>query len=169
MEQQDRQAIEGVFRRLADLERNGQPREPEAEAFIAEQMHRQPGAPYYMAQTIVAQQRALESAEARLNGAPPPPSGMAQGLAAQPQEDGRRGPWGGGVPAGRGGGFLAGAAQTAVGVAGGVLLGSAIGGLFSGDEAQAADPGADAGEAADAGADVGSDEGGGFLDGLGDW
>jgi hypothetical protein len=36
----------------------------------------------------------------------------------------------------QGGGFLAGAAQTAVGVAGGVLLGSALAGLFA-DEAAA--------------------------------
>lgn len=40
---------------------------------------------------------------------------------------------------GAGGGFLAGAAQTAVGVAGGVLLGNMIAGMFSGgNEAQAA-------------------------------
>ncbi len=39
----------------------------------------------------------------------------------------------------RGGGFLAGAAQTAMGVAGGVLLGNAIAGLIGGDEAQAAE------------------------------
>lgn len=40
----------------------------------------------------------------------------------------------------RGGGFLAGAAQTAMGVAGGVLLGNAIAGMFGGSEAQAAQP-----------------------------
>ncbi len=34
-----------------------------------------------------------------------------------------------------GGGFLAGAAQTAVGVAGGILLGSALAGLFAADAA----------------------------------
>nr|MBX2856195.1 DUF2076 family protein [Paracoccaceae bacterium] len=39
----------------------------------------------------------------------------------------------------QGGGFLAGAAQTAMGVAGGVLLANAIGGMFDGGEAQAAE------------------------------
>ena len=57
----------------------------------------------------------------------------------------------------RGGGFLAGAAQTAMGVAGGVLLANAIGGMFGADEAQAAE--------ADAGADdAGLDDGGDFGD-----
>ena len=40
---------------------------------------------------------------------------------------------------GQGGGFLAGAAQTAVGVAGGVLLGNAIAGMFAGP-AEAGEP-----------------------------
>jgi len=73
---------------------------------------------------------------------------------------------------GRGGGFLAGAAQTAMGVAGGMLLGSMIGSAFGGNEAhaaQAAEPAqaapdeAAGDEAADGGADV-ADEGGDFGD-----
>ena len=44
-----------------------------------------------------------------------------------------------------GGGFLAGAAQTALGVTGGVLLGNAIAGMLSGNEAKAAAPAADKG------------------------
>ena len=55
----------------------------------------------------------------------------------------------------QGGGFLAGAAQTAMGVAGGVLLGNAIAGMFGGDEAQAAQP---AEEAPADEADFGGDE-----------
>ena len=78
----------------------------------------------------------------------------------QPSFDGRAAPgspWGGqnqgysqnGMPTqSRGGGsFLAGAAQTAMGVAGGVLLGNAIGGMFGADKAQAATPEAAAPEA----------------------
>jgi uncharacterized protein len=42
---------------------------------------------------------------------------------------------------GRGGGFLAGAMQTAVGVAGGVLLGNMLGDLFKGNEANATEAG----------------------------
>ena len=44
-----------------------------------------------------------------------------------------------------GGGFLAGAAQTALGVTGGVLLGNAIAGMLSGNEAKAAAPATDKG------------------------
>ena len=63
---------------------------------------------------------------------------------------------------GRGGGFLAGAAQTAMGVAGGVLLGNAIAGMFGGSEAQAAESApAETAPAEDASA---ADEGGGFFD-----
>ncbi len=42
------------------------PRDPEAEAYIREQIARQPGAPYYMAQTIVVQEQALNAAQARI-------------------------------------------------------------------------------------------------------
>lgn len=67
---------------------------------------------------------------------------------------------------GRGGGFLAGAAQTAMGVAGGIFLGSMIAGAFAGGEAQAAQAAEPAGaqgdqgvdNAADDGADLGSDD-----------
>lgn len=59
---------------------------------------------------------------------------------------------------GGGGGFLAGAAQTAMGVAGGVLLGNAIAGMFAGNEAQAAQSDASEPKAADEGMDFGGDE-----------
>jgi hypothetical protein len=57
--------------------------------------------------------------------------GMAPGMAGQ-----------GGAAAGRGGGFMAGAMQTAMGVAGGVLLANAVTGMFAGDSeaAEAAAP-----------------------------
>ncbi|TIU14597.1 MAG: DUF2076 domain-containing protein, partial [Mesorhizobium sp.] len=65
-----------------------------------------------------------------------------------------------------GGGFLAGAAQTAMGVAGGVLLGNAIAGMFGGSEAQATEPAASLPDeaAADPAGDAGSDGGGDFGD-----
>jgi hypothetical protein len=67
-----------------------------------------------------------------------------------------------------GGGFLAGAAQTAMGVAGGLLLGNAIAELIQGDEAKAAEPAAtDAAPAAEPQADdagAADDGGGGFFD-----
>lgn len=77
----------------------------------------------------------------------------------------RNGPWDNnpGYKTGRnGGGFLAGAAQTALGVTGGMLLGSALAGLFTG-ETNAAQDNADSGNDADAndgGFDGGGDDGG---------
>ena len=75
---------------------------------------------------------------------------------------------------GQSGGFLAGAAQTAMGVAGGVLLGNAIAGMFAGDAEAApaeAAPAPDAGFADEAAADPempAEDDLGGFFDGFGD-
>lgn len=163
---EDRRAIEGLFDRLADVERKNPNRDAEAQELIDREIVRQPGAPYYMAQTILVQQHALEVAERRI-----------QELEREAEERGRGGLFGGlfddgrgrqnryddnqqvqrsrGGPwdrqddavdprnqrgqFGQGGGFLAGAAQTALGVAGGVLLGSAIGSLLGAGGAQASE------------------------------
>ena len=66
MDRNDRQAIEALFDKLATVERRSPPRDAESEAFIRDKVARQPGAPYYMAQTIVVQEQALAAAEARL-------------------------------------------------------------------------------------------------------
>lgn len=171
---QDRDAIDGLFERLEDAERRGGPRDAEAEALIRQKIARQPAAPYYLAQTVVVQQEALKEAERRIEEL----EGRSRQL------DGPRGPWdrdpayddrrqyGGGFG---GGGFLAGAAQTALGVAGGMMLGSLIGSIFSTGAANASEFGqgnADTGTGqGDAGGDNGSDAGGfdsgGFDDGGG--
>lgn len=209
MDNNDRQAIEGLFQRLGQVESQSPPRDGEAEAFIRAEIARQPGAPYYMAQTIVMQDYALQSAQARIeeleqelaarpaggggllgglfgggSREPPRPTrtvpsvGLgAQPMAAQPMGVpgmgagmGAAGMGAAGMAQRPGGGFLAGAAQTAMGVAGGMLLGSAIAGMFQGGEAQAAEPApapADDPAADDAGAHDtgGGDEGGGgFFD-----
>jgi hypothetical protein len=170
---EDRTAIDGLFERLRDAEQRGGPRDAEAEAYIASKIAAHPAAPYYLAQTVVVQQEALKEAERRLE---------RQGR----QVEARRGPWdrepaaedrrqpGAGYG---GGGFLAGAAQTALGVAGGVMLGSLIGSLFSSgaanageydnaaadDTASDADAGNETFDDADAGGfDGGGDFGGGF-------
>lgn len=194
MNEQDRQAIEQLFQRLTDVEKTAAPRDAESEALIREFIQRRPQAAYYMAQTIIVQQKALEEAERRLqasngydsvdnrqeddftsdrmrsSGSGVPVSGKRfpiPSMAADRQSAAQSG--GGG-----GGGFLAGAAQTAVGVAGGLLLGSAIGSMLGMGGAQAAEPAEKAEpqqetpqeetEMADAGADSG--EGGGFWDSL---
>lgn len=195
MDRNDRQAIENLFGKLAAVERQGAPRDEEAEYFIAEMIRRQPGAPYYMAQTIVVQEQALEAAQRRIEeleaqaggGASRASGGLLDsffgggraassrgsvprvGRGAAAPAPARPSPWGasnvqdsgphgslpprGGTGMG-GGGFLAGAAQTAVGVAGGVLLGNMLAGAFGGGEAQAAE----GAEAADVNSDPGANE-----------
>ena len=183
MDRNDQRAIEGLFGKLAEVERNSAPRDAESEAFIRQQIARQPGAPYYMAQTIVVQEQALEAAQARIEAleaqaAEPPrqPGGLLGSLFRDNRAPARSGsvprigrsqgtgsvqPIPAAAQAPRGGGFLSGAAQTAMGVAGGMLLASAIGGMFGGNgEAHAAEaPGEE--PPAD---ETGFDDGGGFGD-----
>lgn len=149
---EDRAAIDELFERLADVEDRSGPRDAEAEALIRRKMSAQPASAYYLAQTVIMQQRALVEAERRI---------------AELEEGRNRrvpGPWerqprdGGGQ-----GGFLAGAAQTALGVAGGMMLGSMIGSIFSPGSATAAEPAAPESDGAD---DTGFDDGG-FGDGGG--
>lgn len=159
MDYNDRQAIESLFGKLADVERQATPPDGQAEVYIRDRITAQPAAPYFMAQTIIVQEHALNAAQQRieeleyrvanrpagggfLSGlfgsasavrpvAPPSPHASSSGPWSRP-------PGGLGQPS-RGSGFLAGAAQTAMGVAGGVLLGNAIAGMFDGSEANAAE------------------------------
>ena len=144
--QQDQQAIDGLFDRIEDVARNSQPRDRNAEGLIQQRLREFPPAPYYMAQTILIQEEALRQAQARieqLEASQRPSGGFLGGLFGgdeppAPRRPARRGPWDRGPQddydgrRGQGGGFLAGAAQTAMGVAGGVLLGSAIAGMLTG-------------------------------------
>lgn len=66
MDSQDRQAIDGLFARIADAERQAGALDPEANAFIGQKIAAQPAAPYLMAQTIVVQDQALAAAEQRI-------------------------------------------------------------------------------------------------------
>jgi uncharacterized protein len=167
MDHQDRQAIEQLFGKIAQVERQSTPPDGQAAEFIRSQINQQPNAPYYMAQTIVVQEQALSAAQGRIQqleqelaSRPAGGGGFLSGLFGggqsrpqphQPQHGmpphmapgiGGMAPGMGGMAPRGGGGFLAGAAQTAMGVAGGVLLGNMIAGAFSGgDEAKAADAG----------------------------
>ena len=207
MENQDRQAIEGLFSRLGEVERQAGARDAQAEGFIRERISQQPGAPYFMAQTIVMQDYALQQAQARIQQLeqqqqeveerPASGGGFLSGMFGGGQSAPRRSsvPTSGrtplardvpmGAPAGssmgaaqmapgamaqmqpgRGGGFLAGAAQTAMGVAGGVLLGNALGGMFGGGEAKAAEPAAaEPAPAQQPQEPAAAEEEGGFFDG----
>lgn len=167
MNAEERRIIEELFQKLEEVDRRSGLREPEADALISQLAARQPGVAYYMAQAIVAQERALEAAQARIQDleerarAPQSSGGFLSGLfgvpssgarshQASPRElrplQGAGGPWGaspgygGGPGYGRsGGGFLAGAAQTAVGVAGGVMLGSFLADMLTPDATMASE------------------------------
>lgn len=163
MDNNDRQAIAGLFDKLSQVERQMPTRDAEAERLIGDAIARQPGAPYYMAQTVVVQEHALNAAQGRI-----------EELEAE-LADARRSSQGGGflsglfgssaaprrpaatptrpMPQGAPGGFLAGAGQTAMGVAGGMLLASAIGGMFAGDAQAAEAPAEPEPDMGDAGAE----------------
>lgn len=176
MDYNDKQAIEGLFGKLAQVERQSGHRDSEAEQFISGQIARQPGAPYFMAQTIVVQEHALNSAQSRIKeleyqlqsarqsaaqgggflsrmfgGATQAPAPAQPQRMAQPQAR----PMGGGMGGSpfqnqpQGGGFLAGAAQTAMGVAGGMLIGNAVMGMFAGEAEAAPAPAEEAEEIAE--------------------
>lgn len=185
--QDDRSAIEGLFDRIEDVARNSEPRDRSAEIQIQERLQQFPPAPYYMAQTILVQEEALRQARARIeeleSQSQQRGGGFMGGIfgANEPrgqQPVGRQGPWGRSPDYDerprQGGGFLAGAAQTALGVTGGVLLGSAIAGMFTGDaNAEEYSPDAGSQDQADTGAedvDAGADDfGGGDFDMGGDF
>ncbi|MBN9442259.1 DUF2076 domain-containing protein [Bosea sp. (in: a-proteobacteria)] len=92
MTPQERDVIAGIFDRLRQAA--NQPRDPEAEAFIAERLREQPYAPYAMAQAVYVQEQALtnlhqqvESLQAQLrdlqsraSDAPAPSGGFLSGI-----------------------------------------------------------------------------------------
>jgi len=166
MNQQERSMIEGLFQRLQQAEAQAGPRDAEADALIRNLMARHSAAPYLLAQVVLVQEQGLQNLQARVEelerslAEQPQGGGFLGGLfgggqaqpasrpPAVPQPAASTG-WSntrfgaqGGAPAqpgAQGGGFMAGAMQTAMGVAGGVLLANAVTGLFA-DEAQAAEP-----------------------------
>jgi hypothetical protein len=163
MDHQDRQAIEQLFGKIAQVERQSTPPDAQAAEFIRSQISHQPNAPYYMAQTIVVQEQALSAAQGRIQqleqelaSRPAGGGGFLSGLfgggQSRPQHQPSYQPhpmhgmqphmtsgMTGGMAQHRGGGgFLAGAAQTAMGVAGGVLIGNMIADAFSGSDDKSA-------------------------------
>lgn len=177
---EDRRAIEGLFERIDTVAQAGGPRDPEAETLIREKLAGAPASPYYMAQTILVQEHALGVAEQRIAeleatlARKPAGGGFFGGLFGgdnqpaqdrQPVRTANQGPWDRQDNyedrVGRSGGFLAGAAQTALGVTGGVLLGTAIAGMMTGgaqaEEAPADQPADEPAEDFDAGGDDSGD------------
>jgi hypothetical protein len=157
MTPEERQLLSALFDRMRDAA--AQPRDREAEEFIAGAVRQQPYAPYLLAQTVLVQDEALRAAAARIQeleqgsaprqdqssflpgrGGSVPRTGPAMApQAPEPGPWGRgapppAGPWGAGAgnAPGGGGGFLRNAMTTAAGVAGGALLFQGISSLFSG-------------------------------------
>lgn len=161
MEHKDQQAIGDLFEKLNNVARQYPDRDGDAERLIGQKVAEQPAAPYYMAQTIVVQDQALADANARITAlehqiatsVPQQGGGFLSGLfgggrqavpAPQPRPAAAPNPMPHPAAQQQGqsarGGFLAGAAQTAVGVAGGMMLGNAVASMFGSDEAVAAEP-----------------------------
>jgi hypothetical protein len=91
MTPQERDVIAGIFDRLKQAA--NQPRDPEAEAFIAERLREQPYAPYAMAQAVYVQEQALLNLQAQTEEL----QAQVQSLQNRPAE-----------PAPQSGGFLSG-------------------------------------------------------------
>ncbi|EIM27785.1 DUF2076 domain-containing protein [Microvirga lotononidis] len=62
MNDQERQVIDDIFQRLEQVA--NQPRDPEAERYIADKLRRQPYAPYALAQAVFVQEQALANLQA---------------------------------------------------------------------------------------------------------
>jgi hypothetical protein len=156
MTPEERQLLSALFDRMRGVA--DQPRDREAEAFIADALRQQPYAPYLLAQTVLVQEEALRAAAARIQeleegsaarreqasflpgrGSVPrtgagtaPPQPQDQGPWGQPAMGASppSGPWNGAGNAPAGGGFLRNAMAAAAGVAGGALLYQGIQNLF---------------------------------------
>ena len=180
MDKNDRQAIENLFDKLATVERQSPQRDAELESLHSRQdratarrslLH---GADHRRSRSrrSLLPKRAWRSSKSNAAEARPANGGFFDSLFGDRREPQRssgsvprtgtatREPMQGQHPGG--GGFLAGAAQTALGVTGGVLLGNAIAGMLGGREAKAAEPAADKGgddkDAEDKGAEQPQDD-----------
>src|SRR3954463_8408607 len=76
------QAIEGLFSKLGEVDRQAGPRDAEADGLIRARITAQPAAPYFMAQTVVIQEQALTTAQARIEE-------LELNLASRPTSGGR--------------------------------------------------------------------------------
>jgi len=194
MDQNERRVIDELFGKLRQVDGQAPRRDPEAEAYIRQQVAGLPAAPYYMAQAILVQEQALTNAQARVEelerqaaerpaagggflgglfgGGDPAPASRRPATAPQQnrippgylQQPGMAAGYGSPWSRPAGGGFLAGAMQTAMGVAGGLLIANAIGSAFDAGTAEAADLGQDAGPADEPAPDEAPAEDAGFED-----
>lgn len=139
MNQQDQQAIDELFRYLYRSAEQAGPRDAQAEALIQRYIQQAPpGLLYQMAQTLVAQQATVRQLRGQLtaNQDQGGSAGFAQPGYRQPayqqsspyQQAYPQGGW----QQGRGGGFLAGAGQLALGIGGGIIGAEILTSIFDG-------------------------------------
>lgn len=122
MYSQEKQLIDALFQKLSETAAQSGPRDREVETIIDRHVQRLPGATYYMAQAIIVQREALRQAEERINALER--RGRSSFLPQQPARQAPQRPVQQ-APQQGGGGFLASAAQTALGIGGGILLANA--------------------------------------------
>ena len=158
MQTEEQKLIDDLFGRLQQAETQSSARDSGAEQRIKQHLQSQPDAPYYMAQAIIIQEAALKKLNDRVaqlerQAAEQPKqssggflSGLFGGGNSRPQNAPQQNSgWGGNAqntapqqgynsapqqPAARGTGFLGGALQTAVGVAGGVVMADMLTSMF---------------------------------------
>ncbi|WP_263754621.1 DUF2076 domain-containing protein [Kosakonia cowanii] len=157
MQYDEQQLINGLFQRLKQAEQQNGQRDAQAERQIAELVKQQPAAPYYMAQSMLIQEAALKRLQARVQelenqlaqqqsqqpsgggsflsglfgGNRNQPTQPAQNWGAPPVQQQQPQQYASPAPtASRGSGFMAGALQTAAGVAGGVVIADMLTSMF---------------------------------------
>lgn len=157
MQYDEQQLINGLFQRLKQAEQQNGQRDAQAERQIAELVKQQPAAPYYMAQSMLIQEAALKRLQARVQelenqlaqqqsqqpsgggsflsglfgGNRNQPAQPAQNWGAPPVQQQQPQQYASPAPtASRGSGFMAGALQTAAGVAGGVVIADMLTSMF---------------------------------------
>lgn len=159
MQNEEQRLIEGLFQRLKQAEQQSGTRDGQADRMIAEFVRQQPSAPYYMAQSMLIQEAALKRLHAQIqdlqnevaslknsqqSGGGSFLSSLFGGGKSQPQQPANN--WNSAPqqqqppqqqaaptyaqPTARSGGFMAGALQTAAGVAGGVVLADMLTSMF---------------------------------------
>ncbi len=117
MNQNDKVMIDKLFDQLGEAATQTTNRDPEADGYIRQRVQRQPEILYNMIQTLILQQKTLQHAKAYVDKLQQQ-GGVQTTVPAQPEQPRQEQS------------FLAGAAETAVGVAGGIFLADAVGSIF---------------------------------------